>query len=58
MRWLIRMFVARFAARLVRELMNRFTESAAQGKARTSSRPAPFGNLPYGGESRRSQSVR
>jgi hypothetical protein len=35
MRWLIRVFVARFAARLVREILTRFSQSAAQGQART-----------------------
>jgi hypothetical protein len=35
MQWLIRMFVARFAARLVRSLLTRFSQSAAAGQTRS-----------------------
>ncbi|MCU1678152.1 MAG: hypothetical protein JWM93_2910 [Frankiales bacterium] len=38
MRWLIRMFMARFAARFVREIITRFSQSAAHGRARSTYR--------------------
>ena len=41
MRWLIRMFVARFAARFVREILTRFAQSASAGQARTR-RTSPY----------------
>ncbi len=34
MRWLIRLVMARFVTRIVRELLARFSQSAAQGQAR------------------------
>lgn len=37
MQWLIRMLFARFATRLVRSLLARFSQSAAAGQARTRS---------------------
>jgi len=38
MQWLIRMVMARFVTRLVRELLTRFSQSAAQGQARNAAR--------------------
>ena len=35
MQWLIRVFVARFAARFVREILTRFSQSASAGQARS-----------------------
>jgi hypothetical protein len=41
MQWLIRLVVARFAARFVREILTRFSQSAAQGRARAAYRSRP-----------------
>ncbi|MDQ1701306.1 MAG: hypothetical protein QOF57_558 [Frankiaceae bacterium] len=38
MRWLIRIVMARFVARIVRELLTRFSQSAAHGQARNPQR--------------------
>jgi hypothetical protein len=39
MQWLIRLVVARFAARFIREILTRFSQSAAHGRARAPYRP-------------------